>query len=154
MSTEDARRLLERVGVLRHPCDLDLLLFFVRHPRSLITSEQLASWLGYELKQVADSLEILLNADVLTRTQNPTHAARMYVLHAGGSSGGWLPGVLSMASTRQGRLALLEVLSRRTSRPSDGRSSLQANENVSGTSRPRPVEVPRNRDRGPDTMAG
>jgi hypothetical protein len=72
MKHEDAERLLKRVALLRHPCDLDLLVFFARHPRALITSEQLAVWLGYELKQIADSLEVLLNADVLTRAQNPS----------------------------------------------------------------------------------
>jgi hypothetical protein len=44
--------------------------------------QRAAGGLGYELKQIADSLEVLLNAEVLTRTQNPTHTARMYVLSA------------------------------------------------------------------------
>jgi hypothetical protein len=30
------------------PCDLDLLIFFARHPRILLASEQLAVLLGYE----------------------------------------------------------------------------------------------------------
>jgi hypothetical protein len=35
--TTDAsvRVLLERVGGIRHACDLDLLLFFSRHPRTI-----------------------------------------------------------------------------------------------------------------------
>ena len=113
MKLKDVHRLLDHVGMLRHPCDLDLLLFFARHPRTLITSEQIAVWLGYELKQIADSLEILLEGGLLTRTQNPTHAARLYVLAIGGTTGGWLPSLLELASTRQGRLAIREVLSRR-----------------------------------------
>jgi len=43
MKREQARRLVERIGVLRNACDLDLLLFFVRHPRALLTSEQIAA---------------------------------------------------------------------------------------------------------------
>ncbi|MGH9330461.1 MAG: hypothetical protein ACRD09_08465 [Vicinamibacterales bacterium] len=55
------------------------MLFFARHPRTLLISEQLAVWLGYELKQIAGSLDVLMAAGLLTRTQNPTHAARLYV---------------------------------------------------------------------------
>ena len=150
--THEAQRLLERVGVLRHPCDLDLLLFFSRHPRALITSEQLAVWLGHELKQIADSLDVLLNAGVLTRTQNPTHAARRYVFNIGGTSGGWLPSLLALASTREGRLAIVEVLSRRAPKQTDGPTSRRAGTAL--TSRPRPVVVRRSRDRDPDARAG
>jgi hypothetical protein len=89
MKHEDADRLLDRIGMLRHPCDLDLLLFVARHPRTLITSKQIAAWLGYELKQIADSLEVLLEGGLRTRRQNPTHAARMYVFAIGGTAGGW-----------------------------------------------------------------
>jgi hypothetical protein len=153
MKREDAQRLLERVRILRHPCDLDLLLFFARHPRAIITSEQLAVWLGYELKQIADSLDVLLDAGVLTRTQNPTHAARMYVFAIGGTSGGWLPSLLALASTREGRLVLVEALSGRASKHSDG-PTLRHARDAALSSRARPVVVRRNRDQGPDTMAG
>jgi hypothetical protein len=139
MKSEDAQRLLERVGVLRHPCDLDLLMFFARHPRAIITSEQLAAWLGYELKQIADSLEVLLNAEVLTRTQNPTHAARMYVLNIGGTSGGWLPSLLAWAATREGRLAMMAILSRRATNHPPARHT--SSDGV--TQRLRPVVVGR-----------
>lgn len=110
MSDHDARRLLARIGALRRPCDLDLLVFFARHPRTLLTSEQIAKWLGYELKQIAEALDLLISAGLLTRVQNPTHAARMYVFAAEDTPGGWLPALLAMASTRQGRLKLLEAL--------------------------------------------
>ena len=153
MRHQDAQRLLARVEVLRHPCDLDLLLFFARHPRALISSEQLAAWLGYELKQIADSLEVLLTAGVLTRTQNPTHAARLYVFNIAGTGGGWLPSLLAYASTRAGRLAVIEVLSHRPPAQADGPSSHRAPDGAN-TSRPRPVVVRRKRDQDPDAMAG
>jgi hypothetical protein len=111
MKREEARRLLERMGFVRHPCDLDLLRFFVRHPRSLVTSEHIASFLGYDLKRVGESLEVLIAANVLTRSQSSAHAARLYVFAPGGPGGpggGWLPSVIEAMSTREGRLALRE----------------------------------------------
>ena len=47
MKDEQARCLLDRIGILRDRCDLDLLLFFVRHPRVLLSSEQIAALRGY-----------------------------------------------------------------------------------------------------------
>ncbi len=108
---EDARRVLDRVEVLRHRSDLDLLIFFARHPRTLLTSEQLATFLGYELPQIAASLERLLQAGYLARSQHRAHAARLYVFSVGTGSGGWLPALLNIASTREGRLNLLAQLS-------------------------------------------
>jgi hypothetical protein len=70
MTYEDAHRLLDRIGVLNNPCDLDLVIFFAGHPRSLLASESLASFLGYELKEIADSLDTLLAAGLLTRAQS------------------------------------------------------------------------------------
>ena len=103
---EHARGLLNGIGFLRHPCDLDLLLFFIRHPRSLLTSDQIAAFLGYDLKRVGDSLDILLGAKLLTRSQSPAHAARLYVFAVNGTHGGWLPSLVEAVSTREGRLAL------------------------------------------------
>lgn len=125
MTHEDARRLLDRIGLLKHACDLDLLVFFARHPRALVTSEQLAAWLGHELKQIARSLDVLLDAGLLTRTQNPAHAARMYVFVIGGSNGDWVPTLLKLVSTRGGRLAVKEELSRRAPKESNGHAARQ-----------------------------
>ena len=116
---DHARHLLERVGVLRHPCDLDLLVFFARHPRTLMTSDQLAGLMGYGLQQTADSLDMLLKAELIRRTHNPTRAARMYVLVAGANAA-WLPPLLEFASTRHGRLAMRHVLARSAGRRTDG----------------------------------
>ena len=114
MNREDVRRLLERIAVLKHACDLDLLVFFARHPRSLLTSESLRGFLGYDLKEIAESLDVLLAAGLVLRSQTPAHAARLYVLAGEGTNGGtkgrWLPSLLALASTREGRLALREAL--------------------------------------------
>lgn len=125
LKREQARRLLDRIGILRNPCDLDLLLFFARHPRALLTSDQIAAYIGHDVQRIGDSLDRLLDAKLLTRSQNPAHAARMYVFGAGGPNGGWLPALVEFVSTREGRLALREALStgrpRGAAEPDDGR---------------------------------
>lgn len=120
VTQEDARRLLARIG-LTHESDLDLLLFFVRHPRALLASESLAGFLGYELKAIADSLEVLMAAGLLTRAQTPAHAARLYVFAPDDTHDEWLPSLVTLASTRPGRLALRQALrARRDARSERG----------------------------------
>lgn len=111
----DASRLLAKLDVLRHPSDLDLLVFFARHPRSLLASEQLSAFLGYGVKEIAASLDLLLDAKLITRTPNPAHAARLYVFVTSDETGGWLPSLLQLASTREGRLAMIWALRRQSS---------------------------------------
>jgi hypothetical protein len=100
------------LGPLRHPCDLDLLLFFHRHPRVVVTSERLAAFVGYDVKQVGRSLDTLLGAAVLQRSPNPAHEARLYALQMG-SNDGWLAAVLAAASRDEGRRALIQALKAR-----------------------------------------
>jgi len=119
MDPGDAIHLLDQLGVLSHPCDLDLLLFFAKHPRCLLSSEALAAFLGYEPKVMADSLDTLLAAGLLARTQTPAHAARLYVLTAGSSTDETLRAVLAAAATRAGRLALREALAVRAGQARD-----------------------------------
>jgi hypothetical protein len=99
--------LLRSVGV-RHPCDLDLLLFFQDHPHSLLTSERLAAYVGYDLNQIARSLSLLTEAGLLTQSQNATHAARLYVLRTPVITG--LTSLINIASTRAGRQSLLDAI--------------------------------------------
>ena len=121
---DEAQTLLKRVDALRHPCDLDLLIFFVKHPRTLMASEQLATFMGYDLNQLAESLDVLLEAGLVTRSQTRGRVARMYVLAEGGIHGGWLPALVALASTRAGRIALHRVLKTRSSaRPAGERNS-------------------------------
>jgi hypothetical protein len=112
---KDASRLLDQLDVLRHASDLDLLVFFARHPRTLLSSEQIAAFLGYGVKEIAASLDLLLEAGFLTRTPNPRHVARMYLLAAPPPGGGWLRAVKRLATTRAGRLALIGEIRRRSS---------------------------------------
>ena len=99
----------ESVGPLRHPCDLDVLLFFHRFPRVLLTSERLAQYVGYDMKKVGKSLEILIAARLITRSLNPSNDARFYVLTADHSLE-WLHALLSAASSPNGRARLVRML--------------------------------------------
>ena len=119
MSTQDLRSLLDRIRGIRHACDLDLLLFFYRHPCSLLTSEQLVDFVGYDRERVAKSLDVLIEAGLLTRSLNPAHAARLYLLKLHGLPGGLLEPLLSIAATRAGRRDVMRLLEAGpTARPS------------------------------------
>ena len=108
-----ARRLLDQVAVFTRPCDLDLAVFFARHPRSLLSSDSLSAFLGYDIKAIAASLDVLIAAGLLRRRQTSAHAARLYELTNEHSSGDeWLDQLMALASTRHGRLALLEEIAR------------------------------------------
>jgi hypothetical protein len=110
MSKQDLQSSLARIRGIQHACDLDLLLFFSRNPRALLTSEQIVDFLGYSREQVGKSLDGLIAAGHLTRSPNPAHAARLYVLELGGASGGTLTSLLKIAATREGRRDLLQLL--------------------------------------------
>jgi len=113
--------LLGSIECLRHPCDLDLLLFFYRHPRAFLISERLAQYVGYDLPQVVQSLETLITAGLLRRSPDSTQPARLYVLTRGSPRGGWLSSLLHIAATREGRLAVIHALKQRpSSEPSGG----------------------------------
>ena len=113
---EQAKRLLARTRVIQNACDLDVLVFLYRHPRTLLTSEQIAGFVGYNLKDIAKTLEAFIEADLLGRTaQQSAHAARMFLL---------LPTraekeLLELALTRAGRQAILEALNGERSRPEE-----------------------------------
>lgn len=110
MNANRISTLLHQLQVIRRPCDLDLLLFFHRHPRALLTSEQVGSFLGYDLKQVALSLDTMIDAGLLERSQTQTHAARLYILTLQGPQRGPLSSLLEIASTPHGRQSVLRLL--------------------------------------------
>jgi DNA-binding MarR family transcriptional regulator len=105
--------MLDRIQGIRHACDLDLLLFFYRHSRALLTGERLVSSVGYDREQVGKSLDGLIEAGLLTRSQNPSHTARLYVLELSGSQGGLLSSLLKIAATHQGRQEVMQLLGSR-----------------------------------------
>ncbi|TME76825.1 MAG: MarR family transcriptional regulator [Chloroflexi bacterium] len=114
--SKGVEHVLDQAGSrLGHPCDVDLLRFFRRHPRALLTSEQLAACVGYDVQKVSRSLDSLIGAGLVTRSPTPKSSARMYVLTSGGTHGGWLKSLLEVAATPEGRRALLQALARRHS---------------------------------------
>ena len=118
MTTDNSvRSSLKRLRGIQHACDLDLLLFFSRHPRALLTSEQLVAYLGYDRDRVAKSLDGLIDAGLLARSQNPSHTARLYVLERSGPLGGALASLLKIAATREGRQLVLRLLEPGPDRP-------------------------------------
>lgn len=104
---------LDAIG-LRDACDLDLLLFFTRHPSVVLSSEELAAYVGYDLPQVARSLDVLVGAGLLRRFLNQGAPGRMYVLeiHRSGES---LESLRQTCATADGRRALRAVLRQRRS---------------------------------------
>jgi len=126
---------LDRLGCLRHPCDLDLLLFFSRHPRAFLVSERLAQYVRYALPQVPQSLETLIAAGLLHRSPDSTHPARLYLLTPGSTLGEWLSSLLRFVATREGRAAVIHALKvRQSPAPPAGQSSASA-----GRREPEPV---------------
>ncbi len=116
--TQELTRLLERASVIQSACELDLLAFLRRHPRSLLTSEQLAGFVGHNIKDIARALDAFIEAGLLGRTApRSTHAARMFLLLFDGPQGRPVRALLELASTREGRQAILEALTARESGP-------------------------------------
>ena len=121
MERPDIERLFA-AGGLQHPCDLDLVLFFRRHPDTLITSEQLAKFVGHDLRQVGRSLDVLVERQVVLRSPNPTHVARRYRL-APIAQREWLHRLLRIADTLEGRRELRQLLRDNGPRPESTASS-------------------------------
>jgi hypothetical protein len=107
---QSTKRLLARTPFIQNACDLDLILFLHRHPRILLTSERLAEFVGYNLKDIAKALDSFIDAGLLERTQQSTHAARLFVLLLDGPQMGGVRALLDLASTREGRGVILEAL--------------------------------------------
>jgi len=113
MQSTDPAQLVEAAG-LRSACDLDLLLFFSRHPRVVLSSEQLAAYVGYDLPEVARALDRLLGAGLLKRALNHGTPGRMYVLEVD-HAGAWLAPLRRVCETPDGRNALKALLRERRS---------------------------------------
>src|SRR5260370_3381128 len=107
MTPKQIGDLLDRIGCLSRPCDLDLLLFFYRHPRAFLISERLAQYVGYDLPQVAQSLDTLITAGLLRRSPNATNPAQLYVLARGSPLGGAVSFLLRAPAKQETRVCFL-----------------------------------------------
>ena len=115
---EQIKQLLFRAPVIQNACDLDLMVFLHRHPRTLLTSEQVSALVGYNLREVAKSIDAFIEVGLLERTaQQSMHAARMFVLLLDSPQGAGIRALLELSSTRKGRQRILEALNTRGSPP-------------------------------------
>jgi hypothetical protein len=105
---------LALVDALTRQCDLDVLLFFSRHPRALLTLDDLVSRVGYSHEEVRAALHVLQGAGLMAWSKNAfedLEASRLYQL----TPGTWedlLPAFLWAAKTPEGRRALRLALRR------------------------------------------
>lgn len=105
------RELLDRINSLQDQTDLDLLLFLFRHPNALLTVEFLAAAVGHDPDRVEQSLEGLIAAGLVRRANRKALAAHSFVFRPAEQDSVFA--LLQMASTRPGRLALLDALQQR-----------------------------------------
>jgi hypothetical protein len=110
VGTQELRSMLDRIRGIHHACDLDLLLFFYRHSHALLTGEQLVAYVGHDRERVAKSLDGLIEAGLVTRSQSPSRTARLYVLEMDAIPGGVLSSFLKITATRQGRREAMTLL--------------------------------------------
>jgi hypothetical protein len=111
MTYDSIDELLERINAIRDQTDLDLLLFCFRHANALLTVEQLAAAVGHDSPRVEASLHALIGSGLVERRQNPTVPAHIFAFRP--AQDGPVASLLQMASTRPGRLALLQTLEQR-----------------------------------------
>jgi hypothetical protein len=124
---KEIEAMLARNPIVAGACELDLLVFLYRHPRTLLTNEQLAAFVGYDMKQIARVTDVFIEAGLLERTQNSMHAARMYLLLLEDPRTGGLKTLLDIASTQQGRREIIAILRpAKSDRMTDGQRRLHA----------------------------
>src|SRR5262245_21136684 len=98
------------LGVLKSSCDLDVLVFFQRHPRAFLSTFDLAQKVGYDTPEIDASIDTLLAAGLVTSSKPRQRAtARLYEF----TPGRWdtvLPRLLWVVSTVDGRRVLRRAL--------------------------------------------
>src|SRR5687768_11910609 len=122
MAHETIPHLLDRVAAIHSRCDLDVLVYLFRHADALVTGEHVAAAVGCGLKQVAGSLDSFVFAGLLKRKVSQADGPGMYVFAVGRPADGPLATLLQLASTRPGRLQILEALAGRMPQPGRGPS--------------------------------
>ena len=110
IDTQAIRSLLDHIRGIRDACDLDLMLFFYRHPRALLTSDRLATCVGYDREQVAKALDGLIADGLLMQSRSRSNTVNLYVLDLGGVASEALSSLLEFAVTRGGRVSVMRLL--------------------------------------------
>ena len=107
---EQIRVWLGTSDAIRSACDLDLLRFFTRHSNSLLTTEQIANFVGYSQREVDGTLEHFLTGGLVTCVTGRSAEVDLYALGEVASSNTSVSSLLELASTRDGRLAVIGAL--------------------------------------------
>jgi len=115
MARETIPHLLDRVAAIHNRCDLDVLVYMFRHADALVTGEHVADAVGRDLKEVAASLDSFVFAGLLKRKLSRTDGPGLYVFAVGRPADGPLASLLQLASSRPGRLEILDALASRVS---------------------------------------
>lgn len=120
MTRHQIQELLSSAGSVRSACDLDLLIFLWRHPRSILTTDRLARLTGTTAAQIGSALDLFLERGLLERALHPSHSARLFVLQLQGPSGEATRRLLRLASDADGRREVLRALDTEAGRPEEG----------------------------------
>ena len=110
IDTQEIRSLLNRVHSICDACDLDLMLFFHRHPRTLLSNDSLTAFVGYDREKIAQSLERLIAGGLLKQIRGPSNTVNLHVLERGGLALETLERLLDFAYTGNGRGCVMRLL--------------------------------------------
>jgi len=110
METQSLPTTLDALQFIRNACDFDVLMFFHRHPCVLMTTEELASHVGYRPERVQESLDALIESGLLIQSRTPSRTARMLALELSGAPGRQISPILTIAATREGRQGVMRLL--------------------------------------------
>jgi hypothetical protein len=101
------------LNLLDCPCDLDVLIFLCRHPNALLTVDDLAARVGYNVHDVGTSIEVLIAAGLLGCSGEAAERRRSEAFLYTLLPGRWdaILGPLSwLASSADGRRSLRRAL--------------------------------------------
>ena len=112
---QEVRAWLDTSDAIRSACDLDLLRFLTQHSQVLLTTEQIANFVGYSRSEIDEALEHLVTGGLITRLRGRAADVDLYSYSwdeaaAAAGSGALLSSLLQFASTRDGRLAIIDML--------------------------------------------
>ena len=93
------------------------MLFFSRHPRTLLTNDCLCAAVGYGRERIAQSLDGLIAGGLLKQIRGPSNTANLYVLERDGLSHETLGCLLEFALKRDGRACVMRLLVSASDRP-------------------------------------
>jgi hypothetical protein len=101
------------LNLLGRPCDLDVLIFFLRHPDVLLTIDDLAARIGYNVHDVGGSIEVLIATGLLESSKERAESRQSRAVRYRFMLRKWhaIRGPLSwLASSADGRRSLRRAL--------------------------------------------